>query len=146
VAENGLRGAASGALIAACSSVPAMARATVGGGVATGISHVVGGGPVGNIIAGVAGGLASRGRSGAVDGAVAGAMNNVSNRVGGNTRTRTRIRTVHEADNLEHPLSSNRPFRGPGNRSGGNNTGSSRLVDSEIQLAHDPATGEQTQW
>ncbi len=63
-------------------------------------------------------------------GAVAGAMNNASNGVGGNTRTRTRIRTVHAPDNLEHPLLSNRP----GNRTGGNRTGLSRLVDSEIHI------------
>ncbi len=66
-----------------------MACAAAGGGVATGISKIVGAGPIGKIIAGVEGGLASRGRDGVVCGAVAGAMNNVSNKVSG-TRTRTR--------------------------------------------------------
>ena len=101
---------------------------------------------MGNIIAGVAGGLASRGKSGIVGGAVAGAMNNVSNRVSG-TRTRTsRIRLVNEPDNSGTSLLSNRTFRGQGNRAGGNNTGSSRLVEpeSEIQLVNDPSTGGQS--
>ena len=122
-----------------------MARAAVGGGVATGISNIVGAGPVGNIIAGVAGGLASRGKSGIVGGAVAGAMNNVSNRVSG-TRTRTRARPPNNSET--HPLLPNRTtFEGRGNRTGGNRT-VSRLVEaeSEIQLVNDPSTGEQSHW
>ena len=145
-AASGLRGAASGALTGVRSSIPTMARAAAGGGVATGISNIVGAGPVGNIIAGVAGGLASRGSSGIVGGAVSGAMNNVSNRVSG-TRTRPRTRG-RQPNNLEtHPLLPSNTFEGRGNRTGGNSP-ISRLVDaeSEIQLLHDPSTGESTQW
>ena len=145
-AANGLRGIAGSAARGVASSVPIMTRAGIAGGVASGVSHVLGGGQVGNIVAGIAGGLASRGSSGAVGGAVAGAMNNVSNRVSG-TRTRPRTRG-RQPNNLEtHPLLPNNTFEGRGNRTGGNRT-ASRLVEaeSEIQLAHDPATGETTQW
>jgi hypothetical protein len=96
------------------SSVPIMTRAGIAGGVATGVSHVLGGGQAGNIVAGIAGGLASRGRSGAVGGAIAGAMNNVSSR--GN---RQRIRAVNRPDNIDHPLLSRRTFTGESNVLGG---------------------------
>jgi hypothetical protein len=105
-----------GGLTGLAASGESILGATIGGGAASGVNSALGGTDEAGHI-------------------IIGIAGGIAGRTAV-TQTRTRVRPRNTE--IE-------PLVGRGNRLGGEGE-RSRLIDSEIQLANDPLTGEQTQW